>query len=99
MVVDARPRPDAVQYDDTTAYWRPRIQLRDAAFSLEHTPSQSIYFKDYDTGIRGGERGPRQGRPPCSTTTGSTGSPDARAGRRSPEARREHQGQERERRP
>jgi immune inhibitor A len=56
MVVDARPNPDAVEYDGTTAYWRPRIQLRDAAFSPEHTPDQSIYFKDYDTGTNVGER-------------------------------------------
>ena len=49
MVVDARPTPDGVSYDGTTGFWRPRIQLRDAAFSLSPTRAQSIYFRDYDT--------------------------------------------------
>ncbi len=56
LVVDARPNPDAVAYDGTTGYWRPRIQLRDAAFSLGHTPAQSIYFRDYATEANIGER-------------------------------------------
>jgi immune inhibitor A len=47
MVVDARPTPDGVSYGGSTGYWRPRIQLRDAAFSLAPTHAQSIYFRDY----------------------------------------------------
>ena len=49
LVVDARPDPDGVRYDETTGYWRTRIQLRDAAFSLTPTRTQSIYFRDYAT--------------------------------------------------
>ena len=57
MVVDARPLPDGVGYGgDTYGYWRPRIQVRDAAFSLQPTSTQSIYFKDYDAGVNVGER-------------------------------------------
>ncbi len=56
LVVDARPNPDGVAYDDTTGYWRPRIQLRDAAFGLGHTPAQSIYFRDYSEGVNVGAR-------------------------------------------
>lgn len=52
MVVDAHPKPDSEAYTDGTAdyvgYWRPRIQVRDAAFSLRPTRTQSIYFVDYD---------------------------------------------------
>jgi immune inhibitor A len=48
MMVDARPMPDGVAYSDTYGYWRPRIQVRDAAFSIVPTKTQSIYFKDYD---------------------------------------------------
>ena len=55
MVVDARPAPDGVAYDDTIGYWRPRIQVRDAAFSLKHTPAQGIWFRDYDAGTAVGE--------------------------------------------
>ena len=49
LVVDARPNPDAVQYGGTTGYWRTRIQLRDAAFGLTPTRTQSIYFRDFAT--------------------------------------------------
>ena len=56
MVVDARPLPDSVAYDDTAGYWRPRIQVRDAAFSLAPTKTQSIFFRDYDAGVDVGER-------------------------------------------
>ncbi len=49
LVVDARPDPDSVEYDGATGYWRPLVQLRDAAFSLSPTPTQSIYFTDWDT--------------------------------------------------
>jgi immune inhibitor A len=55
MVVDARPQPDGIAYDDTVGYWRPRIQVRDAAFSVKRTPSQSIWFRDYDAGVGVGE--------------------------------------------
>jgi len=54
MVVDAHPRPDSVAYTDGGAdyvgYWRPRIQVRDASFSLKPTKTRSIYFVDYDQG-------------------------------------------------
>jgi len=56
MTVDARPNPDGVAYDETTGYWRPRIQLRDAAFSLGRTRAQTIYFRDYETDVNVGER-------------------------------------------
>jgi immune inhibitor A len=46
-VVDARPLPDGQTYADSFGYWRPRIQVRDAAFGLKPTASQSIYFVDY----------------------------------------------------
>jgi len=55
MVIDARPQPDGIAYDDTVGYWRPRIQVRDAAFSVKRTPSQSIWFRDYDAGVGVGE--------------------------------------------
>jgi len=55
MVVDARPQPDGIPYDQTVGYWRPRIQVRDAAFSVKRTPSQSIWFRDYDAGVGVGE--------------------------------------------
>ena len=59
MVVDARPSPDSVDYadgtDDYTGYWRPRIQVRDASFSVKPTKTQSIYFVDYDMGWGIGE--------------------------------------------
>jgi len=51
MVVDAHPQPDGIPYDQTVGYWRPRIQVRDAAFSVKRTPSQSIWFRDYDAGV------------------------------------------------
>jgi immune inhibitor A len=54
-VVDARPIPDAIAYGDTVGYWRPRIQVRDAAFSLNRTPSQSIWFADFDADVAVGE--------------------------------------------
>ena len=38
-----------------SAYWRPRIQVRDAAFSVKRTPSQSIWFTDYDAGVGVGD--------------------------------------------
>ena len=54
MVVDAHPMPDSVAYTDGgleyVGYWRPRIQVRDAAFSRRRTRAQSIYFVDYDQG-------------------------------------------------
>ncbi|HEY5387696.1 MAG TPA: immune inhibitor A domain-containing protein [Thermoleophilia bacterium] len=56
MVVDARPIPDGVSYGDTIGFWRPRIQVRDAAFSIKPTQTQSIYFRDYDAGVNVGER-------------------------------------------
>ena len=60
MVVDARPMPDGVDYntgaEDLTGYWRPRIQVRDASFSLKPTKTQSIYFTDYDNGYYVGEK-------------------------------------------
>jgi immune inhibitor A len=59
MVVDAHPKADGVAYadgpDDYFGYWRPRIQVRDAAFSLKRTTAQSIYFTDYDQGLSVGE--------------------------------------------
>jgi immune inhibitor A len=59
MVVDAHPRPDSVAYSDGATdyvgYWRPRVQVRDAAFSLRRTKTQSIYFADYDRGWAVGE--------------------------------------------
>ena len=55
MVIDARPQPDGVAYDGAVGYWRPRIQVRDAAFSVKRTPSQSIWFRDYDAGVAVGE--------------------------------------------
>ena len=59
MVVDAHPKPDGVAYsdgaDDYYGYWRPRIQVRDAAFSLKPTTTQSVYFVDYDQGWGVGE--------------------------------------------
>ncbi|MCX6372756.1 MAG: immune inhibitor A [Actinobacteria bacterium] len=54
-VVDARPLPDGVAYGETVGYWRPRIQVRDAAFSVKRTPSQSIWFQDFDVGVGVGE--------------------------------------------
>jgi immune inhibitor A len=58
-VLDARPIPDGVGYNDgvndVVGYWRPRIQVRDAAFSVKPTPTQSIYFVDYDAGWAIGE--------------------------------------------
>jgi immune inhibitor A len=54
-VVDSRPIPDGVAYDETVGYWRPRIQVRDAAFSVKRTPSQSIWFTDYDAEVSVGE--------------------------------------------
>jgi len=69
MVVDAHPKPDGVAYSDGTndyfGYWRPRIQVRDAAFSLKTTKTQSIYFADYDQGVGVGE----------STATGKAAQP------------------------
>ena len=69
MVVDAHPKVDSVAYDDGTTdyvgYWRPRIQVRDAAFSLNPTKTQSIYFTDYDRGWGVGE----------STATGKAAQP------------------------
>ena len=54
-VVDARPQPDALAYHETIGFWRPRIQVRDAAFSVKRTSSQSIWFRDYDAGVGVGE--------------------------------------------
>jgi immune inhibitor A len=54
MVVDSHPKVDSVAYSDGATgyvgYWRPRIQVRDASFSLKTTKTQSIYFTDYDRG-------------------------------------------------
>jgi immune inhibitor A len=54
MVVDSHPMPAGVAYsdgaDDYLGFWRPRIQVRDASFSLKPTQTQSIYFVDYDQG-------------------------------------------------
>jgi immune inhibitor A len=59
MVVDSHPMPDGVAYsdgaDDYFGYWRPRIQVRDASFSLKPTRTQSVYFVDYDQGWGVGE--------------------------------------------
>ena len=55
MVVDARPRPDGVASGGSVGYGRPRIQVRDAAFSTSHTPAQSIWFHDFDAGADVGE--------------------------------------------
>jgi immune inhibitor A len=56
MVVDAHPRPDAVGYDGGIGYWRPRIQVRDAAFGLTPTSPQVISFRDYENSLDGGQR-------------------------------------------
>ncbi len=52
MVVDSHPKADSVPYSDggtdCLGSWRPRIQVRDAAFSLRPTKTQSIYFADYE---------------------------------------------------
>ena len=56
MVVDARPRPDGVSYGGTAGYWRPRIQVRDAAFGLRRSARQRIYFTDYESDTNVGER-------------------------------------------
>jgi immune inhibitor A len=60
MVVDAHPEPDSVAYSDGATdyvgYWRPRIQVRDAAFSLRRTKTQSVYFVDYERSWAVGER-------------------------------------------
>ena len=55
-VVDARPIPDSVAYGDATGYWRPRILVRDSAFSLKPTATQSLYYTDYDQSVSVGER-------------------------------------------
>ena len=59
MVVDAHPKPLGVAYSDGTSdfmgYWRPRIQVRDAAFGTVPTKTQSVYFTDYDQGFAVGE--------------------------------------------
>jgi len=59
MVVDAHPKPFGVGYSDGTkdyfGYWRPRIQVRDAAFGTAPTKTQSVYFVDYDQGWGVGE--------------------------------------------
>ncbi len=50
MVLDARPNPDGVVYrGNAVGYWRPRIQVRDAAFGLVPTTNQTIYFRDYNS--------------------------------------------------
>jgi immune inhibitor A len=56
MVVDARPLPDGVAYDGAVGFWRPRIQVRDAAFGLTPTRTHSIFFTDYEAGVNVGER-------------------------------------------
>src|SRR5690606_16827054 len=57
---DAHPKPDSVTYSDGTTeyvgYWRPRIQVRDAAFSLRRTKTQSVYFVDHERDRAVGER-------------------------------------------
>lgn len=42
MVVDARPVPDWYGSSADPVYWRQRIQVRDASFSLLPTPAQAI---------------------------------------------------------
>lgn len=66
MVVDARPKPDSVVYDGVRGYWRPRIQVRDAAFSRSATAAQPIYFIDYRewAGI-GTRKAPAEAAQPC----------------------------------
>jgi immune inhibitor A len=44
MVVDARPMPDGFTVKGSDYYWRTRIQVRDAAFSMFKSPAQMIYF-------------------------------------------------------
>lgn len=56
LVVDAHPRADGIVRIRPAAYWRPRIQLRDAAFSITATPAQRIWFRDYATVTDLGER-------------------------------------------
>ncbi len=56
MVVDGRPQPDSVTYDTSTVgYWRPRIQVRDAALGLDTSADQSIYFQDKERGVDVGQ--------------------------------------------
>ncbi len=59
MVVDSHPKPMSVEYsegtDDYVGYWRPRIQVSDASFSLKPTKAQSVYFVDYAQGWGVGE--------------------------------------------
>ena len=47
--------PTATARTTYVGYWRPRIQVRDAPFSLKPTKTQSIYFVDYDAGLGVGE--------------------------------------------
>ena len=54
-VIDARPIPDGIAYGETVGYWRPRIQVRDAAFGVKPSASQSIWFTDFDAGVAVGE--------------------------------------------
>ncbi len=60
MVVDAHPKPIGVAYSDGArdyfGYWRPRIQVRDAAFGTAPTKTQSVYLVDYDQGWGVGEK-------------------------------------------
>jgi immune inhibitor A len=60
MVVDAHPKPVGVAYSDGAigyfGYWRPRIQVRDAAFGTVPTKAQSVYFVDYEQGWTVGEK-------------------------------------------
>jgi immune inhibitor A len=70
MVVDAHPKPDGVAYTEGGSeyygYWRPRIQVRDASFSLRMGKTQSVYFVDYDEDVAVGESVVR-GKPATAT--------------------------------
>ena len=54
MVVDAHPRADSVTYKDgatdLVGYWRPRIQVRDASFSLKPTQDAEHLLRRTTTG-------------------------------------------------
>ena len=56
MVVDGRPQPDSVTYDGATVgYWRPRIQVRDAALGPVASADQTIYFQDKERAVDVGQ--------------------------------------------
>ncbi len=101
QVIDARPIPDGVAYGETVGYWRPRIQVRDAAFSVKRTPSQSIWFHGLRRRRgRGRQRRPRQDRAALVQRRVDLLVPRVAGGRDEDpeEPRRAHPGQEHERR-